>query len=206
MAQHFTNLHVNPSVQQVYRVKYDQKLVRPHQIIYGSHQPSNKHRKIKHQENYNPDDVYEDENYHTEHLHNNLLNFYHEEENYHHYDQEKNHEDQSYPNYYPENYHEEQNYQKYHPESYTDVQPIRDYEPYYSGCCPLVFNSGTFLSILSGIALITYFLRVVIVTTTFNKRSFSHFETGSEKLEGKFILISMVRINIIDADIYSNKS
>ena len=182
MAQHLTNLHVNPSVQQVYRVKYDQKLVRPHQIIYGSHQPSNKHRNIKHQENYNP------------------------EENYHHYDQEKNHEDQSYPNYYPENYHEEQNYQKYHPESYTDVQPIRDYEPYYSGCCPLVFNSGTFLSILSGIALITYFLRVVIVTTTFNKRSFSHFETGSEKLEGKFILISMVRINIIDADIYSNKS
>ena len=155
--------------------------------MYGSHQPSIKHRKIKHHENYDPDDVYKDEKYHTGHL----SNLYHEEENYHHYDQENNHEDQSYPNYYPENYHEEQNYKKYHPESYNYVHPIRDYEPYFSGCCPLVFNSGTFLSILSGIALITYFLRVVIVTTAFNKRSFGYFNTGREKLEGKFILTTI---------------
>jgi hypothetical protein len=177
MDRHFTNLHVNPSLQQVYRVKYDQKLLNHYQNNYGSHQPSIKHRKIKHHENYNPDVVYKDKNYHTEYLHKNPLNLYHEEENYHHYDQKNNHEDQK--------------YQKYHPESYNYVQSIRDFEPYFSGCCPLVFNSGSYLSILSGIALITYFLRVVIVTTAFNKRSFSYFNSAREKLEGKFILTTI---------------
>ena len=183
MAQHFTNLHVNPSQQQVYRVKYDQKLASPHQNIYGSHHPIDKYTKIKHHANFKPDAIYKDQNYYTENLHKNLLNYYHVDENNHHYDQENNNEDQNFPKYYAENYHKEQNY---HQESYHDVQPIRDYEPYYSGCCPLVFNSGTFLSILSGIALITYFLRVVIVTTNFNKRSFGY--TVSEKLGGKFLL------------------
>ena len=188
MAQHFTNLHVNPSLQQVYRVKYKQKLVSPLQNIYGSLRPIDKDTKVKHHENNNPDHVNEDQIYHTENVHKNQHIYYPNNANYHHHYQENNHEGQSYPKYYPENYHQEQNY---HPESYHDVQPIRDYEPYSSGCCPLVFNSGTFLSILSGIALITYFLRVVIVTTTFNKRSFSYFNSAREKLEGKFILTTI---------------
>ena len=42
----------------------------------------------------------------------------------------------------------------------------------YGHCCPPVFDPYTLTALIGGIALVTYFLRVVIVTTTFNGRSF----------------------------------
>ena len=42
---------------------------------------------------------------------------------------------------------------------------------YGHGCCPLVFNPSTLLALLAGIALATYFLRIVIVTSTIMGRS-----------------------------------
>merc|ERR1712004_589250 len=42
----------------------------------------------------------------------------------------------------------------------------------YGGCCPPVFNPGTLFALISGIALATYFLRLVIVVTTFGGRAF----------------------------------
>ena len=37
-------------------------------------------------------------------------------------------------------------------------------------CCPPVFDPYTLLALLGGIALATYFLRLVIVTTSFGRR------------------------------------
>ena len=42
----------------------------------------------------------------------------------------------------------------------------------YGHCCPPVFDPYTLVALLGGIALATYFLRLVIVTTTFTGRSF----------------------------------
>jgi len=42
----------------------------------------------------------------------------------------------------------------------------------YGGCCPPVFNPGTLFALISGIALATYFLRLVIVVTSFTRRGF----------------------------------
>ena len=42
----------------------------------------------------------------------------------------------------------------------------------YGSCCPLVFDPYTLLALGAGVALATYFLRLVVVTTTFNGRSF----------------------------------
>ena len=42
----------------------------------------------------------------------------------------------------------------------------------YGHCCPPVFDPYTLVALVGGIALATYFLRVVIVTTTFAGRSF----------------------------------
>ena len=42
----------------------------------------------------------------------------------------------------------------------------------YGQCCPPVFDPYTLLALIGGIALATYFLRLVIVTTTFNGRAF----------------------------------
>ena len=41
----------------------------------------------------------------------------------------------------------------------------------YGQCCPPVFDPYTLLALIGGIALATYFLRLVIVTTTFNGRA-----------------------------------
>ena len=41
----------------------------------------------------------------------------------------------------------------------------------YGQCCPPVFDPYTLVALLGGIALATYFLRLVIVTTTFGGRS-----------------------------------
>ena len=42
----------------------------------------------------------------------------------------------------------------------------------YGQCCPPVFDPYTLLALIGGIALATYFLRLVIVTTTFPGRAF----------------------------------
>ena len=47
----------------------------------------------------------------------------------------------------------------------------------HGNCCPLVFNPSTLLALLAGIALATYFLRLVIVVEQFG-RSFP-FNLGS---------------------------
>ena len=39
----------------------------------------------------------------------------------------------------------------------------------YGHCCPLVFDPYTLVALLGGIALATYFLRLVIITTTFGR-------------------------------------
>ena len=44
-------------------------------------------------------------------------------------------------------------------------------------CCPAVFDPYTLVALIGGVALATYFLRVVIVTTTFG-RSFPTSSTG----------------------------
>ena len=42
----------------------------------------------------------------------------------------------------------------------------------YGHCCPPVFDPYTLVALLGGVALATYFLRLVIVTTMFERRSF----------------------------------
>ena len=56
----------------------------------------------------------------------------------------------------------------------------------YGHCCPPVFDPYTLVALLGGIALATYFLRLVIVTTTFTGRSFGLDFEGLIGL-GKFI-------------------
>merc|ERR1712088_651697 len=61
----------------------------------------------------------------------------------------------------------------------------------FGGCCPPVFNPGTLFALISGIALATYFLRLVIVVTTFTKRSFPdpwvlYAQNGLHMAEEKF--------------------
>ena len=43
----------------------------------------------------------------------------------------------------------------------------------YGMCCPPVFDPYTLLALLGGIALATFFLRLVIIGTMFGRRSFS---------------------------------
>ena len=50
----------------------------------------------------------------------------------------------------------------------------------YGHCCPPVFDPYTLVALLGGIALATYFLRLVIVTNMFGRRSLS------DGLFGKF--------------------
>ena len=46
----------------------------------------------------------------------------------------------------------------------------------YDSCCPPVFDPYTLVALLGGIALATYFLRIVIITTfIMMKRSFGYF-------------------------------
>ena len=44
----------------------------------------------------------------------------------------------------------------------------------YNDCCPPVFNPYTMIALIGGIALATYFLRIVIITENFAKRSFGN--------------------------------
>ena len=46
---------------------------------------------------------------------------------------------------------------------------------YGYNCCPPVVDPYTFLALIGGIALATYFLRVLIVTTTVSRNSSGHF-------------------------------
>merc|ERR1719278_1466930 len=57
-------------------------------------------------------------------------------------------------------------------------QILGSHSGYGHGCCSLVFNPSTLLALLAGIALATYFLRLVIVVEQFGGRSFA-FELGS---------------------------
>ena len=52
----------------------------------------------------------------------------------------------------------------------------------YGQCCPPVFDPYTLVALLGGIALATYFLRLVIVTTTFPGRAFGLANPFSEFL------------------------
>lgn len=52
----------------------------------------------------------------------------------------------------------------------------------YGQCCPPVFDPYTLLALIGGIALATYFLRLVIVTTTFPGRAFGLANPFSEFL------------------------
>lgn len=54
----------------------------------------------------------------------------------------------------------------------------------YGHCCPPVFDPYTLVALLGGIALATYFLRLVIVTTTFTGRSL-----GFESFLGSFNIL-----------------
>ena len=45
----------------------------------------------------------------------------------------------------------------------------------YGECCPPVFDPSTLIALLAGIALATFFLRLVIIMTMFGKRSFGIF-------------------------------
>ena len=47
----------------------------------------------------------------------------------------------------------------------------------YGECCPPVFDPSTLIALLAGIALATFFLRLVIIMTNFGKRSFGIFGT-----------------------------
>ena len=48
-------------------------------------------------------------------------------------------------------------------------QILGSHSGYGHGCCPLVFNPSTLLALLAGIALATYFLRLVIVVEQFGR-------------------------------------
>ena len=53
------------------------------------------------------------------------------------------------------------------------------------GCCPPVFDPYTLTALIGGIALVTYFLRVVIVTTVFaGKRSIGQESLLSQLFQG----------------------
>merc|ERR1719220_135334 len=61
----------------------------------------------------------------------------------------------------------------------------------HGGFCPPVFNPGTLFALISGIALATYFLRLVIVVTTFAGRGFPdpwvlYAQNGLHMAEEKF--------------------
>ena len=48
-------------------------------------------------------------------------------------------------------------------------QILGSHSGYGHGCCPLVFNPSTLLALLAGIALATYFLRLIIVVEQFGR-------------------------------------
>ena len=55
----------------------------------------------------------------------------------------------------------------------------------YGHCCPAVFDPYTLVALVGGIALVTYFLRVVIITTVFaGKRSFGQDSILTQMWEG----------------------
>ena len=67
-------------------------------------------------------------------------------------------------------------------------QILGSHSGYGHGCCPLVFNPSTLLALLAGIALATYFLRLVIVVENFG-RSFPfnlNFGSGISANVGEF--------------------
>merc|ERR1719285_941261 len=79
----------------------------------------------------------------------------------------------------------------------------------YGGCCPPVFNPGTLFALISGIALATYFLRLVIVVTEFTKRSFPdpwllNTHRGLYMAEEKFGDLANVTKAIHENDVESN--
>ena len=51
-------------------------------------------------------------------------------------------------------------------------------------CCPLVINPYTWLALVGGVALATYFLRAVIIVETFTGRSFGE-DWGVMELMGE---------------------
>ena len=56
----------------------------------------------------------------------------------------------------------------------------------YGHCCPPVFDPYTLVALLAGIALATFFLRLVIINQVFNgRRSF-----GSNSIYGEQIILS----------------
>ena len=64
----------------------------------------------------------------------------------------------------------------------------------YGQCCPPVFDPYTLLALIGGIALATYFLRLVIVTTTFNGRAFGLTNPFSKISFRIIIVIIMIKI------------
>ena len=74
-------------------------------------------------------------------------------------------------------------------------QILGSHSGYGHGCCPLVFNPSTLLALLAGIALATYFLRLVIVVENFG-RSFPfnlNFGSGLSGNVGEFECIFIER-------------
>ena len=69
-----------------------------------------------------------------------------------------------------------------------------------SSCCPPVFDPYTLIGLIGGIALATYFLRLVIVVTTFTppkKRSFQSFLWPFPSLHGSLLDEAMLPIENI---------
>merc|ERR1719391_451793 len=80
----------------------------------------------------------------------------------------------------------------------------------YGGCCPPVFNPGTLFALISGIALATYFLRLVIVVTEFTKRGFPdplllYANQGLHMAEEKFGDLVNVTKTIHENDVESDE-
>ena len=56
-----------------------------------------------------------------------------------------------------------------------------DYYGSYGECCPPVVDPYTYLALLAGIALVTWFLQMTIVMTTFTPPQERRFKRSSEK-------------------------
>ena len=69
----------------------------------------------------------------------------------------------------------------------------------YGHCCPPVFDPYTLIALIGGIALATYFLRLVIVTTTFTGRSLGLGNPFS-KYSGEVSLVeNLIRTSQVDS-------
>merc|ERR1712045_64483 len=63
------------------------------------------------------------------------------------------------------------------PQSISEARLFGSLSDNYDSCCPPVFDPYTLVALLGGIALATYFLRIVIITTfIMMKRSFGYFD------------------------------